>query len=158
MVYVESQRKLSIPYIRHILFFTFSFGAIIVLFAEQLLVLHQVELVPRVELAAAEDAHEAVHVVHVVLRAPHHRARRDPLAAARALGAVLPEEVFSAEHLVVLHEALVPERLGAGGAAEALGVPGLVHHLQDEPVQDHAAARPALRDRRCNNKMWSIST
>ena len=125
-------------------FHTFSFGAIIVLFAEQLLVLHQVELVPRVELAAAEDAHEAVHVVHVVLRAPHHRARRDPLAAARALGAVLPEEILTAEHFIVLHKTFLPEWLGTDSAGETLGVPGLVHNLQDESVQDHPATGTTL--------------
>jgi len=45
----------------------------------------------------------------------------------------------------------LPEGLAAGGAHEALGVPGLVHHPQDEPVQDEAAARTALRYGRCNN-------
>ena len=123
---------------------TFCLGTVVVLFAEQLLVLHQVELVPGVELLVAEDAHEAVHVVHVVLGPPHHGAGRDALSAARTLGSVLPEEVLATEHLVVLHKALVSQGLGADGAAEALGVPGLVHHLQDEPVQDHAAAGATL--------------
>ena len=123
---------------------TFCLGTVIVLFAKQLLVLHQVELVPGVELLVAEDAHEAVHVVHVVLGPPHHGAWRYTLSAARTLGPVLPEEVFATENLVVLHKALVSQRLGADGAGEALGVPGLVHHLQDKPVQDHAATGAAL--------------
>ena len=89
------------------------------MFAEKLFILHQVELVPSVELFIAEDAHEAVHVVDVVLGPPHHRARGDPLPATRALGPVLPEEVFSAKHLVVLYKAFVSQRLGADGAAEA---------------------------------------
>ena len=110
------------------------------MFAKQFLVLHQVELVPGVELLVAEDAHEAVHVVDVVLSSPHHRAGSYALSAARTLGAILPEEVFATENLVVLHKALVSQRLGADGAGEALGVPGLVHHLQDKPVQNPAAA------------------
>ena len=44
-----------------------SLGRLVVDLAEQLLVLHQVELVAGVHLAVADDAREAVHVVHVVL-------------------------------------------------------------------------------------------
>ena len=124
--------------------FTFCLGTVIILFAKQLLVLHQVELVPGVQLLVAEDAHEAVHVVDVVLGPPHHGAGRYSLSTTRTLGPILPEEVFATENLVVLHKALVSQRLGADGAGEALGVPGLVHHLQDEPVQDHAAAGATL--------------
>jgi hypothetical protein len=52
----------------------------------------------------------------------------------------------------------LPEGLAAGGAHEALGVPGLVHHPQDEPVQDEAAARTALRYGRCNNICMKAKT
>ena len=119
---------------------TFCLCAVIILFAKKLLVLHQVELVPGVELLVAEDAHEAVNVVDVVLRPPDHGARRDALPAARTLGPVLPEKVFATKNLVVFHKALVAQRLGADSAGEALGVPGLVHHLKDESVKDHPAA------------------
>ena len=125
---------------------TFRLGTVVILLAQQLLVLHQVELVPGVELPVAEDAHKAVHVVDVVLGPPHHGAGGDPLPTPGALGAVLPEEVLPAEDLVVLDETLLSERLSTDGAGEALGVPGLVHHLQDEPVQDHPAAGAALGD------------
>ena len=83
-------------------------------------------------------------MVDVVLSSPHHGAGRDPLPAAGALGAVLPEEVLAAEHFIVLDEAFLSERLSADRTGEALGVPGLVHHLQDEPVQDHPRAGAAL--------------
>lgn len=63
---------------------------LVVRLADELVVLHQVELVARVQLALAEDAREALQVVHVVLRPPHHLRRRDPLLAARALGAETP--------------------------------------------------------------------
>ena len=55
-----------------------------------------------------------------------------------------PEKVFPAVDVGVFDEALFPERRVARGAGEALGVPGLVEHLEDEPVQDEAAARSAL--------------
>ena len=126
--------------------FTFCLSTVIVLFAKQLLVLHQVELVTGVQLLVTENAHEAVHVVDVVLSPPHHGAGGDPLPTPGALGAVLPEEVLPAEDLVVLDEALLSERLSTDGAGETLGVPWLVHNLQDEPVQDHPTAGAALGD------------
>ena len=69
---------------------TFSFGCLIVGLADELAVLHEVELVPRVELAAAHDAGEALQMVHVVLGAAHHLGWGNPLVAARALGPVPP--------------------------------------------------------------------
>ena len=63
------------------------FGLLVVVFADEFVVLHEVELVPRVELSLAEDAGEAVEVVHVVLGPPHHLGGGDPLSAPRALGA-----------------------------------------------------------------------
>ena len=128
--------------------FTFCLGAVIILFTEKLLVLHQVELVPSVKLPVAENTHEAVHVIYIVLGSSHNWTRSNSLATSWALGSVLPEEIFSAEHLVVLHEALVSERLGAGAAAETLGVPWLVNNLEDEPVQDHSSTWTTLWYRR----------
>ena len=79
-------------------------------------------------------------MVDVVLRPPDHGAWCDALPASRTLSPVLPEKVFTTENLIVLHKALVAQRLGADSAGEALGVPGLVHHLEDESVKDHPAA------------------
>ena len=124
---------------------TFSLGTVVILLGEEFLVLHQVKLVPGVEFSVAEDAHEAVHVIDIVLGSPDHRAGRDPLPAAGALGAVLPEEILPAEDLIVLDETFLPERLGTHSAAQTLGVPGLVHNLQDEPVQYHPSAGATLR-------------
>ena len=75
--------------------YTFSgLRRLVVDLAEQLLVLHQVELVAGVHLPVADDAGEAVHVVDVVLRATDHVRRGDPARAGRALGAVQPENIF----------------------------------------------------------------
>ena len=52
-----------------------------------------------------------------------------------------------------LHSFPVPEWLAAGGAHEALGVPGLVNHPQDEPVQDEPSTRATLGYRGCNKEM-----
>ena len=68
---------------------TLGLGAVVVGLAEQLFVLHQVELVARVQLAGAEHAGEALYVVDVLLGTPHHRAGRDALTATRALGPIL---------------------------------------------------------------------
>ena len=65
---------------------TFCLGAVVVCLAEQLLVLHQVELVAGVQLPAAEDAAEALYVVDVVLGPPDHGARRYSLPAPGTLG------------------------------------------------------------------------
>jgi len=69
---------------------TFALGRLVVGFADELAVLHEVELVAGVELAGAEDAGEAVEVVDELLRAAHHLRGRDALAAAGALGPVPP--------------------------------------------------------------------
>lgn len=110
-------------------FSTFSLCTVVVWLAEQLFILHQVELITGVEFATAQHAHEAVHVVDIVLRPPNHRARRDSLSTARTFGAELAEEILPAVDLAVLDEAFLAQRLGAGGASETLGVPRLVHHL-----------------------------
>ena len=89
-------------------------------------------------------------MIDIVLSSPDHRAGRDPLPAAGALGAVLPEEILPAEDFVVLDETFLPERLGTDSTGETLGVPGLVNNLQDEPVQDHPSTRTALRYGRYN--------
>ncbi len=68
---------------------TFSgLGRLVVDLAEQLLVLHQVELVTGVHLPIADDAGEAVHVVDVVLRSSDHVGGRDPRRTCRTLRAV----------------------------------------------------------------------
>ena len=89
-------------------------------------------------------------MVDIVLGSPDHRAGRDPLPAAGALGAVLPEEVLPTEDFIVLDETFLPERLGTDSAGQTLGVPGLVNNLQDEPVQYHPSAGATLRYGGCN--------
>ena len=123
---------------------TFCLGTVIVLLAEQLLVLHQVELVSSVQLPVAEDTHEAVHMVHIVLSPPDHRAGRNSLSTPGTLGPVLPEEVLATEDLIVLYKTFVSERLSARSTGQALGMPGLIHNFEDEPIQDHASTGAAL--------------
>ncbi len=50
---------------------TFRFGRLVVVFAKQFLVLHQVELVTGVELATTDYAGEAVHVIDIFLSPTH---------------------------------------------------------------------------------------
>ena len=72
------------------MYITFRFSRFVVGLADKFAVLHEVELVARVELPTAHDAREALQVIHVVLGAAHHLGRRNPLLAARALGPVPP--------------------------------------------------------------------
>lgn len=65
---------------------TFSSSGFIVRLADELPILHEVELITRVERSRAGCAGEAPQVVDVRLRAPHHLRRRDALPTARALG------------------------------------------------------------------------
>ena len=46
---------------------TFGLGGFVVKFAEQFLILHQVKFVTGVKFSAANDASEAIEVVHIVL-------------------------------------------------------------------------------------------
>ena len=64
---------------------TSCFDGLVVGLADELLVVHQVELVAGVELAAAHGAREALEVVDVVLRSTHDLCRRNALLAARTL-------------------------------------------------------------------------
>lgn len=80
--------RLTLTLQRH----TSLLSLLVVALAHQLVVLHQVKLVAGVELSLADDAGEAVQMVHVVLGAANHLSRRDALLAARALGAVPPGE------------------------------------------------------------------
>ena len=79
---------------------TSSFGRLVVALAHEFLVVHQVELVPCVELLRAHGAREALQVVHVVLRAPHHLCRRDTLFTARALCPKPPETEIGEDALL----------------------------------------------------------
>lgn len=71
--------------------FTFGLGRLVVGLADELSVLHEVELVASVELSAAHDAGEALQMVHVLLRPANHLRGWDALLAARALGPVPPD-------------------------------------------------------------------
>jgi hypothetical protein len=66
------------------------------------------------------------------------------------------ESSSSVKNNSVLHSSwlvhCVPEWLAACGAHETLGVPGLVNHAQDEPVQYETTTRTTLRD--CG---WNIT-
>lgn len=69
---------------------TVLLGGLVVLLAHQSPVLHQVELVARGQLPAADDAGEAVQVVDEVLGFPHHLRGGDALLARRAFGPETP--------------------------------------------------------------------
>lgn len=65
---------------------TVLLGSLVVLLADQPPVLHQVELVAGGQLPAADDAGEAVEVVHKVLGFADHLGGGDALLARRAFG------------------------------------------------------------------------
>lgn len=69
---------------------TVLLGSLVVLLADQPPVLHQVELVARGQLPAADDAGEAVEVVHEVLGFADHLGWGDALLARRAFGPETP--------------------------------------------------------------------
>lgn len=70
---------------------TSGFGSLIVGLADELAVLHEVELVAGVELPAAHEAGKAVQVVHVFLCSPHHLSRGDTLLTRSTFRAKPPE-------------------------------------------------------------------
>ena len=61
-----------------------------------------------------------------------------------ARGRGLPEEILLAIDITVPDEALLAERLAAVGTLQTFGMPVVVQHLQDEPVQDEETASDAL--------------
>lgn len=63
----------------------------IVLLADELVVVQNVQLLPRRKLLPTHQAGETVQVKHFVARLPHQIARRYALAAAAALRPVPPE-------------------------------------------------------------------
>lgn len=65
-------------------------GGLVVRFAHESAILHQVVLVPRGQLPFAHDAGEAVQVIDEVLRPAHHLRRRDTLLACCAFGSKSP--------------------------------------------------------------------
>jgi len=69
---------------------TFGLGGFVVRLADELPVLHKIELVARVQLPAAHDARKALQVVDVVLGAAHHLCWGNPLLAARTLRPIAP--------------------------------------------------------------------
>lgn len=69
---------------------TVLLGRLIVFLAHQPPILQEVELVTRGQLPAADDAGEAMQVVHEVLRLADHLGRGDALLARRAFRAEAP--------------------------------------------------------------------
>ena len=69
---------------------TFGLGGLVVRLADELPVLHKIELVTRVELPATHDACKALQVIDFVLGAAHDLCWGNPLLAARALRPVAP--------------------------------------------------------------------
>lgn len=69
---------------------TFGSSGFIIRLADELPILHEVELIPSVEGPRAGRARKTPHVVDVGLRAPDHLRGRDALPASRALGAEPP--------------------------------------------------------------------
>lgn len=84
------------------LWLTFGLGGLVVGLADQLPVLHEVELVAGVELPGAHDAGEALQVVDVVLRPPHHLRGGNPKLAAGALRAETSAPTAHREHTNVI--------------------------------------------------------
>ena len=79
-------------------------------------------------------------MIDIVLGSSHHGTGGNTFSTPRTLCPVFPEEIFSTENFIVFDKTFISERLSTGGAGETLGVPGLVHHLQDESVKDHSSA------------------
>lgn len=69
---------------------TLCFRGLVVRLADQLAVLHKVELVAGVELTRAHRTHKALQVVHVVLGPPDHLGWRNAEITGRTLGSVPP--------------------------------------------------------------------
>jgi hypothetical protein len=69
---------------------TFGFGGLVVRLADEFPILHEIELVARVQLPATHDARKALQVIDVVLGAAHNLSWGNPLLAARALRPVAP--------------------------------------------------------------------
>ena len=68
--------------------FTSRFDGFVVGLADELLVVHEIELVSGVQLSTAHGAGETLEVIDVVLRSPDDLCRRDSLFAAGTLCAV----------------------------------------------------------------------
>ena len=81
---------------------TSCLGGLVVGLADELLVLHEVELIPGVQLPAAHEAGEAVQVVHVFLGAANYFCWRDAFLATRALGAEPPGQSERRAFLFIL--------------------------------------------------------
>lgn len=64
---------------------TFRLGRLVVRFADQLAVLHEVEFIAGVQLTGAHYTGETLQMVDVILGAPDHLGGRNPLVAARTL-------------------------------------------------------------------------
>lgn len=69
---------------------TFGFGRLVIGFADQFAVLHQVELVTSVQLPAADETLEALEVIDVLLGSADHLRRSNALLATSALGTESP--------------------------------------------------------------------
>lgn len=67
-------------------------SSLIVSLAHQLLVVHQVELVPSGELSGAYETGEALQMIHVLLSPSHHLGGRDWLIATSATSTKFPVE------------------------------------------------------------------
>lgn len=64
---------------------TFRLGRLVVRFADQFAVLHEVEFIASVQLTGAHYTGETLQMVDVILGAPDHLGGRNPLVAARTL-------------------------------------------------------------------------
>jgi len=84
--------------------FTSRFDGFVVGLADELLVVHEIELVSGVQLPTAHGAGETLQVIDVVLRSPDDLCRRDSLFAAGTLCAVTtttphtPDIIYTVSH------------------------------------------------------------
>ena len=84
-------RSLLYDSIRNTVPLTLHLSCLVVHLAEELLVVHEVELIARVQLPATDDAAKTVEVVDVVLGATDDVGGRDKVAAAAAFRTELSE-------------------------------------------------------------------
>lgn len=102
----------------------------VVLLADELVVVQDVELLSGTHLLPTHQAGEAIQVENLVPCLPDEILRAYPLPATTAFRPVSPEEVIPAEELGLPRETLVLQRGSAVEAADALDVPCSVQNVQ----------------------------
>lgn len=119
---------------------TFGFCCLVVIFANELLVLHQIELVARLQLNVTHLTHEAFQMIDIVVSAPDRLGRRYAFVTATAFGSKFAEKVLAAIDAAFTAEAFVGEFDATFGTPQAFHVKELIFHFQHEFLEDRLRA------------------